>query len=292
MKTETIIGIIGTIILVVFIGITWNTYTITPSAQLNEVTLSNQQVQNQLQEAVNSGSFTLDTALISQHSNADSCWLLISGKVYDVTQYLQLHPGGRAIILPFCGKEATAAFDTKAGGGSHSNNAISQLGAFLIGDLNMLLTELPVNSPALSNTAGTVNTNQEPSPAPVTPVPTSITLDSATVARHDNSRDCWLIINNSVYAVTSYLARHPGGQAIIVPFCGKDATAAFATQAGSGSHSNSAVNQLAAFKIGVLGSTTTVQDVQQIQQNTNNLPAQGNGEDESEEENEEEEEDD
>lgn len=40
---------------------------------------------------------------IAQHKSADSCWLVIHGKVYDVTTFLDKHPGGRAILLKQAG---------------------------------------------------------------------------------------------------------------------------------------------------------------------------------------------
>lgn len=44
---------------------------------------------------------------IAQHKTADSCWLVIHGKVYDVTTFLDKHPGGRAILLKQAGAVST-----------------------------------------------------------------------------------------------------------------------------------------------------------------------------------------
>lgn len=46
------------------------------------------------------------------------------------------------------------------------------------------------------------------------------------VKTHNSSTDCWLIINNNVYNVTSFIPKHPGGKDIIKG-CGKDATSLF-----------------------------------------------------------------
>lgn len=35
----------------------------------------------------------------SKHTTEDSCWLVIHGKVYDVTKFLDEHPGGYDIII-------------------------------------------------------------------------------------------------------------------------------------------------------------------------------------------------
>jgi L-lactate dehydrogenase (cytochrome) len=40
-------------------------------------------------------------------SSRESCWVIIKGEVYDVTNFLDDHPGGAAIILKYGGKDAT-----------------------------------------------------------------------------------------------------------------------------------------------------------------------------------------
>lgn len=86
-----------------------------------------------------------------------------------------------------------------------------------------------------------------------TPLPSSGT-SLADVAKHNTSADCWIIVSNNVYAVTSFFSQHPGGAERIVPFCGRDATTAFLTQGGEGKHSAIADQQLAQFKVGSLNS--------------------------------------
>jgi cytochrome b involved in lipid metabolism len=56
-----------------------------------------------------SGTQVYTLADIAQHSTASSCWLAIDGNVYDVTNFIPIHPGGKA-ILRGCGKDATALF--------------------------------------------------------------------------------------------------------------------------------------------------------------------------------------
>ena len=48
---------------------------------------------------------------ISQHVSRRDCWIVLHGKVYDVTRFLPDHPGGDHIILAFGGKDATKVFD-------------------------------------------------------------------------------------------------------------------------------------------------------------------------------------
>lgn len=44
---------------------------------------------------------------------------------------------------------------------------------------------------------------------------------------HNRKDDCWVIIHEKVYNVTSFLPEHPGGSSIILKYAGKDATKAF-----------------------------------------------------------------
>ncbi|KAK1700141.1 cytochrome b5-like heme/steroid binding domain-containing protein, partial [Colletotrichum godetiae] len=48
---------------------------------------------------------------VRQHHTVDDCWMVIHGKVYDITSFLPSHPGGKAILLRNAGKDATAVFD-------------------------------------------------------------------------------------------------------------------------------------------------------------------------------------
>jgi len=41
---------------------------------------------------------------VAKHNSKESCWVIISGQVYDVTEYLDDHPGGAKAILRFAGK--------------------------------------------------------------------------------------------------------------------------------------------------------------------------------------------
>jgi L-lactate dehydrogenase (cytochrome) len=48
---------------------------------------------------------------VEQHSTADNCWIVVRGFVYDVTVFLDEHPGGKEIILEYAGQDATEAFE-------------------------------------------------------------------------------------------------------------------------------------------------------------------------------------
>jgi hypothetical protein len=76
---------------------------------------------------------TLTASLAAGHSSESDCWIIVSGKVYAVSPYISMHPGGRSTIVNQCGKDATQAFSTRGGTGKHSSSAHTMLGTYLLG---------------------------------------------------------------------------------------------------------------------------------------------------------------
>ncbi|MFT4279248.1 MAG: cytochrome b5-like heme/steroid binding domain-containing protein [Rhodopseudomonas sp.] len=77
----------------------------------------------------------IGVAELARHSKPDDCWMAIRGSVYDLTQYLPDHPSRPSIIEPWCGKEATEAYETKTKGRQHSSEADALLPKYRIGRL-------------------------------------------------------------------------------------------------------------------------------------------------------------
>lgn len=48
---------------------------------------------------------------VEKHTSPESCWVILYGNVYDVTDFLSEHPGGAKIILKLAGKDATEEYD-------------------------------------------------------------------------------------------------------------------------------------------------------------------------------------
>ncbi|XP_010277835.1 PREDICTED: cytochrome b5-like [Nelumbo nucifera] len=66
------------------------------------------------------------------HSSKKDCWLIINDKVYDVTKFLEDHPGGEDVLLEASANgDATEAFDDVG----HSSTATSMMNSYLIGFL-------------------------------------------------------------------------------------------------------------------------------------------------------------
>ena len=98
-------------------------------------------------------------------------------------------------------------------------------------------------------------------------VPSGVTLNTDSLAKHSSDQDCWIIIENKVYDVTKFLSRHPGGAGYIVPYCGADATGPFLNRGGRGPHSALAFQILGLIYLGDMNSQVTHQpDTQAVDQ--------------------------
>lgn len=99
-----------------------------------------------------------------------------------------------------------------------------------------------------SDSLSTPTPEPTPTPAPApTPDPTVFTF--AQVQQHASESDCWTAVNGSVYDLTSWIGRHPGGPGPILGLCGRDGGAMFAAKHGSSSRPNA---MLVLLKIGTL----------------------------------------
>ncbi len=75
-------------------------------------------------------SYTLEQ--VKQHNTQADCWAAIDDGVYNLTDWIGQHPGGREHIIALCGTDATAAFDAQHEGQQRPE---SQLTRFYIGTL-------------------------------------------------------------------------------------------------------------------------------------------------------------
>ena len=71
----------------------------------------------------------IQQAELVQHASPESCWVVIRGLVYDVTQFH--HPGGNDRLFELAGRDATRFFERIA----HSTAAHRHMGNLLVGKL-------------------------------------------------------------------------------------------------------------------------------------------------------------
>ena len=69
---------------------------------------------------------------VKKHNSANDCWSIIDGVVYDLTNWVDSHPGGSSRITAICGKDGTSNF---LGQHNNSNSAKSRLKGFELGKL-------------------------------------------------------------------------------------------------------------------------------------------------------------
>ncbi|KAI6241911.1 Cytochrome b5 heme-binding domain-containing protein [Aphelenchoides fujianensis] len=72
---------------------------------------------------------TISLEEVAKHNTTDSCWIALNGKVYDVTKFIEEHPGGEDVLLREAGTDATAAFEDVG----HSSDALEMTAEYLIG---------------------------------------------------------------------------------------------------------------------------------------------------------------
>lgn len=70
---------------------------------------------------------------IRAHNMSNDTWLIIHDKVYDITGFLEEHPGGEEVLLEQAGADATESFEDVG----HSTDAREMLEQYLVGELHM-----------------------------------------------------------------------------------------------------------------------------------------------------------
>eukprot|EP00457_Paulinella_chromatophora_P023679 gb/GEZN01027214.1/.p2 GENE.gb/GEZN01027214.1/~~gb/GEZN01027214.1/.p2 ORF type:complete len:138 (+),score=26.37 gb/GEZN01027214.1/:78-491(+) len=66
---------------------------------------------------------------VAQHNTPEDLWIIVDGKVFDVSGFVEDHPGGQA-IANYAGKDNTKAFH----GPQHPERAYSVLEDYFLGD--------------------------------------------------------------------------------------------------------------------------------------------------------------
>uniref|UniRef100_G3UJR3 Cytochrome b5 n=1 Tax=Loxodonta africana TaxID=9785 RepID=G3UJR3_LOXAF len=78
--------------------------------------------------------YTLDE--IKEHNHNKSTWIILHHKVYDVTKFLNEHPGGEEVLREQAGGDATENFEDVG----HSTDAREMSKTFIVGELHPVST--------------------------------------------------------------------------------------------------------------------------------------------------------
>ena len=88
-----------------------------------------------MSEGEEKGLKTFSLEEVAEHTIAKgedkSIWIVIHDRVYDVTKFLDEHPGGKAIMIVNAGIDSTEVFEDVG----HSSDAREMLKEYLIGEL-------------------------------------------------------------------------------------------------------------------------------------------------------------
>ncbi|KAI8891947.1 Oxidoreductase, molybdopterin-binding domain-containing protein [Globomyces pollinis-pini] len=85
---------------------------------------------------------------VAQHTTENDCWIIVDDKVYDVTEFINRHPGGKKSILLVAGQDCTADFNS-----IHSQGAHGMKEKYLIGYITSTNTTLPPQMPPTRSNA-------------------------------------------------------------------------------------------------------------------------------------------
>nr|XP_009857888.1 cytochrome b5 isoform X2 [Ciona intestinalis] len=69
---------------------------------------------------------------VKKHNNVQSAWIVVHNKIYDVTKFLEEHPGGEEVLLEQAGQDATESFEDVG----HSSDAREMQKDYYIGELH------------------------------------------------------------------------------------------------------------------------------------------------------------
>lgn len=111
----------------------------------NLVTNSNQNVQetgstnsdnsNSVSQPKKDNSKKITNAEFTKHFSKTDCWVSFEKKVYDMTTYLSIHPGGSGKLARFCSKEIDTVSANHTGGPFGSIKIQDILAPFYVGEL-------------------------------------------------------------------------------------------------------------------------------------------------------------
>ncbi|NXY46022.1 CYB5 protein, partial [Ceuthmochares aereus] len=69
---------------------------------------------------------------VQKHNNSQSTWIILHHRIYDVTKFLDEHPGGEEVLREQAGGDATENFEDVG----HSTDARALSETFIVGEIH------------------------------------------------------------------------------------------------------------------------------------------------------------
>lgn len=117
MKTPTKIIIFLVVAFIIVIGITFATRSAVAPVTTNPTPAP----------VTATATTTYTLAQVAQHKTPTDCWTSVSGGVYNLTPFVNQHPGGVDNITKLCGIEGTALFMAQHGGQAQPETELASL---------------------------------------------------------------------------------------------------------------------------------------------------------------------
>ncbi|XP_055389131.1 cytochrome b5 [Condylostylus longicornis] len=83
---------------------------------------------------------------VKKHNSSTDLWIIIEGKVYDLTKFRAEHPGGEEVLDELGGKDGTKDFNDVG----HSEDAKNMMTKYYVGDLEKIESSMPVREIAMA----------------------------------------------------------------------------------------------------------------------------------------------
>ncbi|KAF2180427.1 cytochrome b2 [Zopfia rhizophila CBS 207.26] len=114
---------------------------------------------------------------IKSHNNPSDCWIAISSKIWDVTEFLKVHPSGSEVILKYAGQDATQAYEEVHAPGMLEETLAADK---FVGDL-LPSNDIPPKSTIMEAAAAESSPPLQPSSSQPAPQPTQLPPQVAIV---------------------------------------------------------------------------------------------------------------
>jgi L-lactate dehydrogenase (cytochrome) len=148
---------------------------------------------------------------VAKHNSRQSCWVVIKGKAYDLTTFLDDHPGGANSILRYGGKDATEEYELLHAPGTIEKTLSQGMTAF---HSPLLLTNILVQHLGLVE-PGTMSSIQKPVQAIVLSTSKSVPInfcvnleDIELAAQKVISRRAWTYFHSAADSLQSLQTNH------------------------------------------------------------------------------------